>query len=75
MGWQGHDRLPIQAVPDELLSRQEVADRMRVSVATVDRQIAAGLPTVRFSPGRVVIRWADVLAWCEDRAMTERNAA
>jgi predicted DNA-binding transcriptional regulator AlpA len=75
VGWQGPDRLPIQAVPDELLTRAEVAERTRSSVSTVDRQIAAGLPTVRFSPGTVRIRWSDVLRWCEDRAMSQERAA
>jgi hypothetical protein len=48
---------------------------MRVSLATVDRQIAAGLPTLRFSPGRVLIRWNDAVEWCEDQAMRHGKAA
>jgi hypothetical protein len=68
---------------DELLTRQQVADRLGVHVNTVGRQIAAGLPTVKFSPGTTRLRWSDVLRWieaqtegCDDHPMDDqRNAA
>jgi hypothetical protein len=75
MGWVGHSRLPVHPVPERLLTRAELAEEMRVSLATVDRQIAAGLPTLRFSPGRVLIRWNDAVAWCDAQAMRHGKAA
>lgn len=66
-------RPDIRAVPDELLTRQELAERMRVSVATVDRLRKLGMPCVRFSPGRVVFRASEAMMWAEARF--ERKAA
>jgi len=64
----------IKAVPDELLTRRELADRMRVSVATVDRLRRAGMPAVRYSPGCVRFRANEALSWAEAR-FSERKAA
>ena len=41
----------LRPVPAELVTRQELAKLMRVSVATVDRLRKLGMPCVRFSPG------------------------
>jgi hypothetical protein len=37
MGWQGPGRLPVQQVPDRLVTRRELAVEMRVGARTVDR--------------------------------------
>jgi predicted DNA-binding transcriptional regulator YafY len=68
-------RPDIRAIPDELLTRQELADRMRVSVATVDRLRKLGMPVVRFSPGRVCYRANEAMMWAEDRFSEKRKAA
>jgi hypothetical protein len=62
-----HTRLPIQPVPDRLVTRRELAEEMRVSLATVDRLIAAGLPTRRFSPGTVRINVREAMEWAAAR--------
>jgi phage terminase Nu1 subunit (DNA packaging protein) len=53
-------------VPD-LVTRQELADIMRVSIATVDRLIAAGMPTIRFSPGTVRLDRHRAMMWAAER--------
>jgi excisionase family DNA binding protein len=55
------------AMPSGLvLTRDEVAKILRVSVATVDREIAEGrLPALRIGPGRrlVRVRRDDLATW------------
>jgi predicted DNA-binding transcriptional regulator YafY len=70
-----HARLPIQAVPDRLVTRRELADEMRVSVSTVDRLIAAGMPTVRFSPGTVRLWLQQAMMWAAEQHAPTRKAA
>ena len=67
--------MTLRAAPDELLTRQELAERMRVSVATVDRLRKLGMPCVRFSPGTVRFRPVDAMRWAEDRFSQDRDAA
>jgi predicted DNA-binding transcriptional regulator YafY len=64
----------LRPVPDELLTRQELAERMRVSVATVDRLRRLGMPCVRFSPGTVRYRAAEAMMWAERRFSDEKAA-
>jgi hypothetical protein len=67
MGWQGHNRLPVHPVPSRLVTRAELADELRVSIATVDRRIADGMPVIRFSPGTVRIDVQQAIAWAAER--------
>jgi GrpB-like predicted nucleotidyltransferase (UPF0157 family) len=71
MGWTRN--LPIQPVPDRLVTRAELADEMRVSVSTIDRLKAAGMPHVRFSPGTTRFRLNEAMQWAE-RTYTEKAA-
>jgi GrpB-like predicted nucleotidyltransferase (UPF0157 family) len=73
MGWQGPGRLPVQQVPDRLVTRRELAEEMRVGSRTVDRLIADGMPHVRFSPGTVRFRLNQCMTWAEQR-YTEKAA-
>jgi phage terminase Nu1 subunit (DNA packaging protein) len=57
----------LRPVPPELVTRQELAEMMRISVPTVDRLRKAGMPCVRFSPGTVRFRPAEAMAWAENR--------
>jgi phage terminase Nu1 subunit (DNA packaging protein) len=45
----------LRAVPNELLTRAELADRMRCSVKTIDRMKADGMPHVTW--GRRMVRF------------------
>ncbi len=54
-----------RAVPDELLTREELANAMRSSVSTVDRMKAAGMPYVPWGRRGVRFRLRDALAWAE----------
>jgi predicted DNA-binding transcriptional regulator YafY len=65
----------LRAAPDELLTRQELAERMRVSVATVDRLRKLGMPAVKFSPGRICYRANEAMMWAENRFSEKRKAA
>jgi hypothetical protein len=62
----------LRAVPDELLTRRELAVVMRSSVSTVDRMRADGMPCVRWGKRGVRYRLRDALAFAE---RYERKAA
>lgn len=52
---------------DQLLTKQEVADWLRVDLNTIDRMRERGdLPTVRVGPRLVRFRRADVLRLLEE---------
>jgi hypothetical protein len=55
----------LRAVPDELLTRQELAAVMRSSVSTVDRMKADGMPFVPWGRRGVRFRLRDALAFAE----------
>ena len=57
----------IHAVPDELLTRKELATAMRVSVRTVDAMKADGMPCVTWGRRRVLFRLHAAMAWAEAR--------
>lgn len=67
--------MTLRPVPDELLTRAELAERMRVSVATVDRLRKDGMPCVRFSPGTIRFRSREAMEWAENRYAQEPRAA
>lgn len=62
----------LRAVPDELLTRYELATIMRSSVSTVDRMKADGMPFVPWGRRGVRFRLRDALAFAETY---ERKAA
>lgn len=57
----------LRTVPDELLTRHELAAEMRVSVATVDRMKAQGMPAVTWGRRLVRFRLREAIAWAESR--------
>lgn len=61
-------------VPDELLTREELARAMRSSVSTVDRMKAAGMPFVPWGRRGVRFRLRDALAFAE-RYYDDQKAA
>lgn len=65
-------RIELRAVPDELLTRAELAKIMRSSVSTVDRMKADGMPFVPWGRRGVRFRLPDALAFA---AQYERKAA
>jgi phage terminase Nu1 subunit (DNA packaging protein) len=62
----------LRPVPDELLTRDELAKIMRSSVSTVDRMKADGMPFVPWGRRGVRFRLAEALAFAEQY---ERKAA
>jgi predicted DNA-binding transcriptional regulator AlpA len=50
---------------DRMLTKQELAKALHVSVRTVERMHAAGTgpPALRLPSGRLRWRWGDVRAW------------
>lgn len=58
--------------PERYVSRRELADLMGVSVATVDRLVAAGMPSVTWGRRTRRFRPSTALAWA--RAQEHRAA-
>lgn len=52
--------LPVRSVPDEILTRRELACRLRVSLRTIDRWVVQGLPSEKWGPRTRRFRVADV---------------
>jgi phage terminase Nu1 subunit (DNA packaging protein) len=67
------DTLRPRPVPDELLTRRELAHAMKCSVATIDRMKAAGMPYVPWGRRLVRFRLRDTMQWRE--AQEQREAA
>lgn len=67
------DMLGPRPVPDELLTRHELAAAMRVSLRTVDAMRAEGMPAVTWGRRLVRFRLRDAMAWAE--AQQRREAA
>jgi phage terminase Nu1 subunit (DNA packaging protein) len=57
----------LRGVPDELLTRHELASAMRVSVRTVDQMRAEGMPTVTWGRRLVRFRLREAMEWAEGR--------
>ena len=55
----------LRPVPDELLTRHELAQAMRCSVSTVDRMRAAGMPYVPWGRRLVRYRLRACMEWAE----------
>ena len=63
---------PLRPIRGELVTREELAEIMRVSVPTIDRMRRAGMPAVTWGRRLVRFRVNDAIAWAETQ---ERNAA
>jgi phage terminase Nu1 subunit (DNA packaging protein) len=55
----------MRAIPDELVTREELADIMRVSVPTIDRMRREGMPAVTWGRRLVRFRVREALNWAE----------
>jgi hypothetical protein len=53
--------------PERYVSRSELADLMRVSLATVDRLVAEGMPSVTWGRRTRRFRPSIAIAWAIDR--------
>ena len=58
---------PLRAVPSEILTYEELAERMRVSVKTVERMKADGMPFISWGRRRVVFDPVEAMAWAMER--------
>jgi phage terminase Nu1 subunit (DNA packaging protein) len=56
-----------RAVPDELLTRAELAAAMKCSVDTIDRMKADGMPYVPWGRRGVRYRFRETLAWAREQ--------
>ena len=54
---------------DKLIDRNELAEYFGVSVATIDRWIRDGVPTIKPSPGIVRFDLSEVVAWAKSRTI------
>lgn len=59
--------MTIKAVPDELVTRDELADIMRVSVSTIDRMRDDGMPSVSWGRRLVRFRVREAIEWAEQQ--------
>lgn len=57
--------MKLTSVPDELVTRDELAHILRVSVPTVDRMRRDGMPCHRWGRRLVRFRVHEAIAWCE----------
>jgi excisionase family DNA binding protein len=57
----------LRPVPDELVTREELAEIMRVSVPTIDRMKRAGMPAVTWGRRLVRFRVREAMAWAEQQ--------
>lgn len=57
--------------PECLLTRQELAARLKCSVATVDRSVRDGCPHVKLGDDRR-FRFRDVVRWLEERSKCDQ---
>jgi phage terminase Nu1 subunit (DNA packaging protein) len=68
----GSEPRAIHALPDQLLTRPELAAAMRVSLRTIDDMRSQGMPCVTWGRRRVLFRLRDAMAWAEQQ---QREAA
>jgi phage terminase Nu1 subunit (DNA packaging protein) len=57
----------LRPVPDELVTRQELAEIMRVSVPTIDRMKREGMPSISWGRRLVRFRVRDAMTWAEQQ--------
>lgn len=62
----------LRPVSDEFVTRDELAEILRVSVPTIDRMRRAGMPCHRWGRRLVRFRVREALAWAEAK---DRKAA
>lgn len=55
----------LRPIPDELVTREELAEIMRVSVPTIDRMRRDGMPAVTWGRRLRRFRVGEALAWAE----------
>lgn len=58
--------LPVQPV-ERYVTRQELADIMRVSVGTIDNMVRAGMPSVTWGRRTRRFRASVAIAWAQER--------
>jgi phage terminase Nu1 subunit (DNA packaging protein) len=63
----------LAAVPDDLVTRHELAEMMRVSIRTVDQLKREGMPCVTWGRRLVRFRANEAMRWAEAHA--DRKAA
>lgn len=68
------DTLGPRPVPDELLTRAELAAAMRVSIRTVDTMRAEGMPAVTWGRRLVRFRLREAMTWAEQRGDDQEAA-
>ncbi|HEU4975708.1 MAG TPA: hypothetical protein VFT50_11505 [Baekduia sp.] len=68
----GHGDL--RPIPDELATREELAEIMRVSVPTIDRMRRDGMPYVTWGRRLVRFRVRDAILWAEGQ-QSSKDAA
>lgn len=56
---------------EQLLTRQQVCERLQCGETLLASMVRAGMPTVRWGSRYVRFRWTDVVRWLQD----ERRAA
>ena len=64
----------VRPVRDEFVTREELAQLMRVSVPTVDRMRRAGMPHVTWGRRLVRFRVGEALRWAEQQGENGRAA-
>lgn len=57
----------LRVVVDELVTREELAEILKVSVPTIDRMRRAGMPHHRWGRRLVRFRVREAMAWAEAR--------
>jgi phage terminase Nu1 subunit (DNA packaging protein) len=65
----------IRSLPAEVVTREELAEIMRVSVPTIDRMRRAGMPYLTWGRRLVRFRVRDALAWAEQQGHGHGEAA
>lgn len=65
------ENLGPRPVPDELVTRHELAAAMRISVRTVDSLRAQGMPCITWGRRRVLFRLREAMAWAEHQGEQE----
>jgi phage terminase Nu1 subunit (DNA packaging protein) len=58
---------------EKLVTREELAELMRVSVATVDRMRRAGMPHVTWGRRLVRFRVREAISWAEQQQRTKHE--